>query len=140
MQDLLNQLKFSRAISPTRGTDNTAEVSEIVDTAGFDSLMLAIATGTLADADATFTVLFEDGDESDLSDNGGAADADLIGTEVLASFAFGDDDEVRTIGYKGTKRYCRATITPASNDSGNWDLSAMWVQGHARLLPQSSQV
>lgn len=136
--DLHSQIKHSRAISPTRVTDNTAQVSQILDTANFADNELIIATGTLADADATFTVLLEEGDNSALSDAAAVADADMLGTEAGASFTFTHDNAVRKLGYKGTKRYIRATITPANN-TGNADLGAIWVQAGARKTPQTSQ-
>ena len=139
MRDLLNNVKISRAISPDEGAgNNTAKVSQIIDTANFESLMFAIATGTLVDADATFAALVEDGDDSGLSDAAAVADGDLIGTEALAGFTFTHDDEVRSIGYIGSKRYVRLTLTPAAN-TGAWDISAVAIQGHPRNLPQSSQ-
>lgn len=96
-------------------TDNTAVVSGIVDRKGYGGLTFLIAAGTLADADATFTTLVEEGDQSNLSDAAAVADADLIGTEALAGFTFADDGEARKIGYKGAKRYVRCTVTPANN-------------------------
>lgn len=135
--ELHNNLKFSRAISPAAATtDNTPWVSEILDTANYQNHELAIAIGALADADATFTVLMEHGDVSDLSDAAAVADADLLGTEAGASFQFDDDNETRKIGYKGAKRYIRATITPANN-TGNAFVSALWVQSGARKAPVS---
>ena len=125
--DLMNKLDLKRAISPAAAaTDNTAFVSEILDTQGYDGIMLAILTGALADADATFTVLLEEGDAANLSDATAVADADLNGTEALASFTFADDNEMRKLGYVGSKRYIRATITPAAN-SGNAFVAATWV-------------
>ncbi len=135
MYDLHNDVKFSRAISPAAAvTDNTAWVSQILDTANYFHNELAINLGALADADATFTVLMEEGDESDLSDNAAVADEDLLGTEAEAGFNFGDDNETRKIGYIGTKRYIRATITPANN-TGNAFVDALWVQAGARKSP-----
>lgn len=96
-------------------SDNTAVVSGIVDRKGYSGLTFLIAAGTLADADATFTVLVEEGDQSNLSDAAAVADADLIGTEALAGFTFADDGEPRKIGYSGAKRYVRCTVTPANN-------------------------
>jgi hypothetical protein len=136
--DLHNNIKVSRAISPVAaGTDNTAYVSEILDTSNFSANELVIAIGANTDADATFTVLIEEGDNSALSDNSAVADADLLGTEALASWTYGDDNETRKIGYKGTKRYIRATVTPAGNDSGNIYMAALWIQAGARVAPQS---
>lgn len=134
MRDLHNNIKTSRAISPVVITDDTAAVSEIIDTRGYDSLEFVIATGTLADADATFTVLIEDGDDSGLSDNAAVSDDFLLGTESDASFTFSDDDTVKKIGYVGNKRYVRLTITP-TNNTGNAPVSAVAVQGHASMAP-----
>lgn len=116
-RDAMNCLHIVRAISPVSVADNTPAVSEIIDTRGYGSLTFAIATGSLADADATFTVLVEDGNDAGLNDAAAVADAQLVGTEALASFTFGDDNETRKIGYIGSKRYVRLTITPANNAS-----------------------
>ena len=125
MFDLMNRIAVKRAISPVSIADNTAAVSQVLDMQGACAAALVIATGSIADADATFTVLME---HSDASGSGFTAvpDAELIGTEALAGFQFDDDNECRKIGYKGSKRYVRATITPANNASAAL-LSAVWI-------------
>ena len=85
---------------------------------------------------STFTILIEDGDNASLTDNAAVDDAYLLGTEALATFQFDDDNETRKIGYIGSKRYLRATITPVANASAAL-LSAVWVQSGARVAPQS---
>jgi hypothetical protein len=135
-RDLHNNVTVKRGLSPVAaGTNNTAYVSQIVDTAGYDSVEFVLAIGANTDADATFTVLVEDGDNSALSDNAAVADAYLLGTEALASFDYSDDNEVRKIGYIGTKRYVRVTVTPASNDSGNIYMAGVWLLGHPKVAP-----
>ena len=134
MRDLHNNVKVSRAISPVNETGTTALVSQIIDTKDYDSLEFVIATGSLADANATYTVLVEDGDNASLTDNAAVVDAQLIGTEAGAAFQFDDDNEVRKIGYIGNKRYVRLTITPVGN-SGDSYISAVAVQGHAHAAP-----
>ncbi len=129
MRDLHNSVHPLRAISPVSVADNTAQVSQIIDRQGFKSLEFVIATGSLADADATFTVLVEDGDAANLSDAAAVADANLLGLETTASFQFDDDNETRKIGYIGNKRYVRLTITPANNASAAL-LSAVAILGH----------
>lgn len=136
--DLYNDVKLTQALPPkAAGTDNTPYVSAILDTANFEHNLLAINIGTNTDANATFTVLLEDGDDSGLSDNAAVDDAYLLGTEALAGFNYGDDGETRKLGYRGMKRYIRATITPAGNDSGNIYISGLWLQSGARTKPQS---
>ncbi|MBK6920624.1 MAG: hypothetical protein IPH07_24700 [Deltaproteobacteria bacterium] len=137
MRDGISNINPKPVIAPQVATDNTALVGAIIDGAGYESVTYMIQTGTLADADATFVVLLEDGDESDLSDNAAVADAYLIGTEALAGFAFSDDGECRKLGYKGLKRYTRLTVTPANN-TGNAPVSAMCVLGHPLSGPQAN--
>lgn len=136
--DLHNNIKCSRALSPVSVADNTAQVTQILDTAGFGSNELVIAAGSLADADATFAVTMDEGEAANLSDATAVAAADLLGTLAGASFTFADDDKVLKIGYRGSKRYVRATITPAANSLAAL-LAAVWVQGHPRSVPQSTQ-
>jgi hypothetical protein len=134
MRDLHHNLAFRRAISPVSVADNTAQVSQIIDTSGFSSLEFAINIGAVADADATFTVLVEDGNAANLSDAVAVADSALLGTELLAGFQFDSDNQVRNIGYIGYKRYVRLTITPVNNASAAL-LSAMAILGHPSSVP-----
>lgn len=137
--DLHNNIYPKRGLSPVAaGTDNTAYVSQIVDTAGFDSVEFVILIGANTDVNATFAVLFEDGDDSGLSDYAAVDDAYLLGTEALAGFQYDDDNEVRKIGYIGTKRYCRVTITPSGNDAGNIFIAGVWLLGHPRTAPTAN--
>jgi hypothetical protein len=139
MRDNANNLHFKPAIVPVAArTDNTAIVSTILDTLGFGSATLAIVTGTNTDADATFVTLLEESNDSGMSSATAVADTDLIGTEVLASFDFADDVECRKLGYIGSRRYIRATVTPAANAAGNIFLAGMWVQGHAASEPTTN--
>lgn len=148
--DLHNNIKASRGISPAAATtDNTAFVSQILDTAGFGSAEFVGIMGSIADADVTFTLLVEHGDAANLSDAAAVADEHLLGTEagtVTAGAAasggapgFADDNKTFKIGYIGPKRYVRATLTPANN-SGNIFCAGVWLQGHPRVKPQSTQV
>jgi hypothetical protein len=134
MQDLYHNITVATAIPPVSVADNTAQVSSIIDRRGHDSLTFAIATGDIADANATFAVLVEHGDAANLSDAAAVADADLLGTEAAAAFQFDDDNETRKIGYIGTKRYVRLTVTPSGNASAAL-LSAVAILGHPNVAP-----
>lgn len=136
MQDLMNSIDVKRVISPVSVADNTAQVGTVVDRRGFDSVTYVIATGSIADVDATFTVLLE---ESDVSGSGytAVADADLIGTEVLAAFQFDDDNECRKLGYKGAKRYTRLTITPVNNASAAL-IAAVCILASPQVAPTAN--
>lgn len=136
MKDLHNSIHAVPLIVPVAArTDNTAIVSSIIDRKGYQSLELVLVTGTNTDSNATFTVLVEDGNNSGLSDNAAVADSELVGTELLAGFQFDDDNECRKIGYVGSKRYVRVTVTPAGNDSGNIFLAGVAILGNPDMAP-----
>lgn len=138
-RDLHSNIKYSRGISPVAALTNvnTPIVSQIIDTANFNSCEFVILTGTDTDADATFTVLVEDGNNSALSDNATVDPSFLLGTVAQASYTFADDNVTKKIGYIGPKRYVRVTITPANNGAGDIFVAGMWVQGGARVAPQA---
>jgi hypothetical protein len=139
MRDQMNQLHVVPLIAPVAArTDNTAIVSAIIDKHGYDSLTVALVTGTNTDTDATFAVLVEDGNDSGLSDNAAVDDAFLIGAEALAGFTFADDVECRKIGYIGGKRYVRVTVTPTGNNSGNIFLAGIAILGNPRKAPTAN--
>lgn len=122
-RDLHNTLSYERGISPiTQTNSDTAIVSQIIDMADKLALEFVIMTGGLTDANATFAVLVEDGDDSGLSDAAAVADEFLLpsdtGQEAAAGFTFADDNAIKKIGYRGIKRYVRLTVTPTGNDSG----------------------
>lgn len=136
MRDLMNNIHPTGAAVETV-SDTTAVVSGIVDRQGFQSLTFLVAAGTLADADATFTVLVEEGDAANLSDAAAVADANLLGTEALAGFTFADDGESRKVGYRGNKRYVRCTVTPAAN-TGSAPIAIIPVLGHPMVAPTAN--
>lgn len=135
MRDMATKLHAVRVLSPAAAVaDNTAQVGTIVDGAGYQSITYLIILGAIADADATFTVLLEHGDQANLSDAAAVPDSNLIGTEVTAGFKFDDDNELRKLGYVGPKRYTRMTITPVNN-AGAAFISAIAVLGNSRYAP-----
>jgi len=139
-RDLHNNIHVKRGLSPAAaGTDNTPFVSQIVDTLGYESVEFVILAGANTDTNATFAVLFEDGDDASLTDHAAVADDFLLGTEALAGFTAADDDnKVKKIGYVGPKRYARVTITPSGNDSGNIFIAGVWLLGHPHSAPTSN--
>jgi hypothetical protein len=138
MKDLMSVIHPVRAVSPVAtAADNTPVVSQIIDrmvSVGFESLTFLIATGAIPDADATFTVLVEHGDDAALADAAAVPDDQLVGTEALASFQFDSDNACFKIGYVGTKRYVRLTITPANN-TGATLVCVIALLGHPHATP-----
>lgn len=126
MQDLHSFIYPKAIIPPVSVSNNTAQVSSVVDLAAvlnlagnsvgaFDGLELITAIGAIADTDATFTQSVEDSDDNITFT--AVADQFLIGTEAEASFAKANENTCKRIGYIGSKRYVRSTITPANNTS-----------------------
>jgi hypothetical protein len=66
--------------------------------------MLALVTGTLSDADATFTVLIEESTTTPPSPPSTAAY--LTGTEALGSFTFADDGEAGRSAIPASSAMC----------------------------------
>ena len=132
--DLHSNLKVQRVISPISQAGNTAMVGAIIDRQGFGALEFAITLGTITTAGTTYTALLEEGDASDLSGSNAVADADLIGTEALASFVDSEVNTTKKLGYRGNKRYVRLTMTPAGN-TGASTMSAIAVLGSPFLSP-----
>lgn len=146
MRDTVHNLGFRVAISPRTVSNNNAIVGEWIDRLGFESLTFAIATGELADSDAEFAVLVEHSDGAGLEDSPSehiavavaddfllSAQAD-VAPEVAAGFDFADDTSTKKIGYVGSNRYVRLTITPSGN-SGNAPIAAIAVLGHPHHAP-----
>lgn len=126
-KDLHNTLAFERGLSPVVVSDNTAQATQIVDLQNSMGVEFVIATGTLADADATFAVTMTHGDASDLSDGVAVPATEILGTLAAAGFTFANDDAIRSVGYAGTKRYVRLTITP-TNNAGSAPLAVVVVK------------
>jgi hypothetical protein len=128
MRELHDNINLKPGINPAAAaTDNTAFVSQILDTQGLGSAEFAILTGSLADADATFAVTADEGDAANLSDATSVDASNLLGTLALASFTFANDNSCFKLGFiMGGKRYKRVTITP-SNNTGNAFVAGVWV-------------
>jgi hypothetical protein len=137
MRDSFNRFNPRPVIAPAVVADNTAQVGAIIDKQGYGSLTYVINTGVLADADATFAVTLQEGNTSNLADAATVAATDMLGSAALASFDFTADGKALKLGYIGSKRYTRLTITPANN-TGNAPVSAIAILGDAGLGPTTN--
>jgi HAMP domain-containing protein len=113
MKDIDSSYSVVKALTPSSSSDTTALTGSIVDLASAGAVEIALSSGTLTDADATFTVVLQEGAASNLSDAATVAAGDIIGS--VPAPAFGDDDTVWKFGYKGSKRYIRLVVTPVGN-------------------------
>ncbi len=78
----------------------------------FNSAMVVIHAGTIADGTHTFEVQ----DSNDNSTFAAVANAYLEGAEPVLDDT--DSDTVTVIGYKGTKKYLRVSVTSATTTDG----------------------
>jgi hypothetical protein len=138
LRDLFNNINIKPAFPPVPAvTDNTAQVSTILDTFGYGSATLALITGTLTDADATFAVTLSESNDPAMAGSNAVAAGELLGTLALASFTFADDIKCKKLGYNGIRRYIQATVTPSAN-TGNLFVSGAWILGHPVSSPTSN--
>ena len=134
MKDLFNQINPKQCISPVSEAANTAHVGSIIDKSGYESLTYIISTGSIGDAGAEFTVLLEEDSAANMGTATAVDDKDLLGTEVLASFIQSDDDKCFKLGYIGSKRYTRLTITPTNNGTAAL-FGVVALLGNPQLAP-----
>lgn len=132
-KDLHSRLSFLRGVSPLAQTNlDTAFVSQIIDMTDLVSLEFVILLGALTDPGFTTVVLMEHGEQANLSDAAAVPAAQLLGTIAAAQFTEADDDKVKTIGYAGTNRFVRLTITPTGNAAGTINIGVAAI-GVARI-------
>jgi hypothetical protein len=135
-KDLYNKILQKVAFNTQAISTDTTTNGEIIDLQVFDSATFIIQSGSLTDG--TYTPLVHEGNESDLSDAGAVADADLIGTEAAAAFSATDDNKSKRIGYVGGKRYIRLSLVSASTSTGG-TLSAVAVLSDADIRPTDAE-
>lgn len=117
MKDLHDNIHTAQVIAPvSHATGDAAIVGAIIDRNGYDSLEYSIALGATAATAGVYAVLLEHGDNAALSDAATVGAADLLGTIANTSWGFADVSKTRKLGYTGTKRYTRMTITPTGNN------------------------
>lgn len=138
MRDLHNRMKVVPAINPAARADNTLVTGADIDRLGYESLEFVIQTGSLPDADGTFTVEVQESDAGGGAGYTAVADQDLIGTEAQASFTFANDNSIRKIGYKGNKRFVRVNVQPANVAAGAEVFGAVAILGNARREPSQT--
>lgn len=116
MHDLHNNSRAMRVISPVAvGTTGTGQTGKVIDRQGFFGVELICSYGSITATAAVFTVTVKEGDATGSLTS--VADADLLGTELLAGVAAAatrtsgtSKNVVKRVGYKGNKRYVNASI------------------------------
>ena len=125
MRDLYNNLLAVHSIYPAALGAAAKTGDAIVDLQGFDGALIVCYSGALT-VDMPFQLMH--GDAANLSDAAAVPDTDLIGTEPTLLQA--TDNEVKTFGYVGAKRYLRVDTTTGTGIAG-----AMIIKGFPRHAP-----
>lgn len=109
-RDLQNAMKQVQVISPLAIGANATKSGRIVDRRGYHGVEFVCAYGAVSTTGTVVTLVVKEGDATGSMTS--VADADLLGTEALASLlattprTSGVSRNVtKRIGYKGIKRY-----------------------------------
>jgi len=132
MFDLKNDIGVVNALDVQTISTNTTTAGDIIDLQDYEGATFILQSGTVTDG--SYAVLVEEGDDSGLSDAAAVADGDLIGTEANAAFVAADDNEVRTLGYRGEKRYIRVSLVSTGTTSGGV-FGATCIKSHPHVKP-----
>lgn len=113
--DLHNNVRAIVAIEPVAaGTTGTGQAGNIIDRKGYHGVEFIVSYGAVTSTAATFTVTVKEGDATGSMTS--VADADLLGTEALATLGAGTRTDGSTekvtkrVGYIGNKRYVQVSI------------------------------
>lgn len=134
-RDLHSNIVAEIAISPASLSATT--VGSIHDMQGYDALDFVILSGTVTTGD--LTPLVEHGDDPALADAAAVPDSQLLptgtGQEAARIFEDADDDTVVRLGYMGSKRYVRLTLTETGTAVAL--MAAIAIKSRAAVNPQA---
>lgn len=107
--ELHNNVKQVLAIIPAAIGANATKTGAIIDRQGYGGVEFIVSYGSVTTTGSIVTLVLKEGDVTGTLTS--VADADLIGTEALASLAAGaraagtGKEVTKRLGYKGLKRY-----------------------------------
>lgn len=135
MNDLHSNSRTMRVVGPVAIGANGTITGKIIDRKGYNGLELVVQYGAIATTGTVATLVAFEGDVTGTMTS--VADADLIGTEVLASRAAGATTSgsganvAKRLGYKGSKRYVRVDVVKTGTTSvGCVNVTALLFNPH----------
>ena len=141
-KDLHSNMKQVLAIIPATIGANGTKTGNIIDRKGYGGVEFLVSYGSVTTTGTVVTLVLKEGDVTGTLTS--VADADMLGTEVLASLlaatprTAGTTKEVtKRLGYKGQKRYVQlsAVQTGVTSVGG---ISAQAVLFSPSLVPVSN--
>lgn len=141
-QDLHHNVEARRVIVPLAIGANATKTGKIVDRSGFYGCEFIASYGAVTTTGTIVTLVVFEGDVTGTMTS--VADADLLGTEALASLlaatprTSGTTKNVtKTLGYKGSKRYVRVDAVQTGVTSVGC-LSVEAILFNPSLMPTAS--
>lgn len=125
--DIKNHLSPSQSLRPAARIASADGLG--VDLANFDAAVVVIDVGTWTDGTHTFEVQ----DSPDDTTYTAVAAANLDGAEPVVDGAT-DDEQIYEIGYHGTEKFIRVSVTVASATTGAV-YAATVTRGKGRVKP-----
>jgi hypothetical protein len=121
-QDLHHNVKLTRVIAPVAIGANATKTGKIIDRLGYGGVEFLTSFGAVTTTGSVATLVVFEGDVTGTMTS--VADADLLGTELLASLTATTPRTSGTsknfsakVGYKGSKRYVRADVVQTGTTS-----------------------
>jgi hypothetical protein len=129
-EDLVNNLKMTAGwAGATISTNTDTDSTIVIDSQGFESVAFAVYTGTVTDG--AYVLKIRETDNSD----GTTGAAEVGSYQVQNSIAAADDNAVKKVGAKLTKRYCTLRITSTGTTTGAVFKGAVALLGGAKNAP-----
>ena len=128
MKDIKNILQTSPSIKPA-ATFTSTQVGTSVDLKGFAAAMGIFIAGAGTEVDETYVPGFEDSEDN-------SSFAAVVAAEIEGDISTILQNTVRHIGYKGNKRFLKATLTLAGSTPSIF-MAASIVAGRPEVAPTS---
>lgn len=131
MRDLHNNIRTKTVISPLAIGANATKTGIVVDRQGYGGVEFLASYGAVTTTGTIVTLVVKEGDVTGTMTS--VANADLLGTEALASLLAGarvagtGKEVTKRVGYKGVKRY-------VSVDAVQTGVTSVGVVGVAAIL------
>jgi hypothetical protein len=141
MNDLHSNMRTKTAIKAGANASAAGQAGKIIDRQGYGGVEFVIAYGEITATDCTIAVRVKEGTVTTTLTS--VADADLIGTEVLAGIAAGarasgtGKNVTKRLGYKGNKRYAQFSVVSAAV-SVAVKVAAVAILHSPHLAPQTN--
>lgn len=120
-QDFHSNMKATRVIGPVAIGANATKTGVIIDRRDYGAVEFIASYGAIVTTGTVATIQISEGDVTGTLTS--VADADLIGTEALASRLGGattsgtGSNVSKRVGYKGNKRYVRCNVISTGTTS-----------------------